>query len=356
MSAKSFEPKRRGFASLTVIVPLVLVAAAIGGWSIYWYLAAKKAESALAAWTAREAQAGRVWVCPAPALGGYPFTVEISCANATFQGALLGTTKLTGTLAQFHAATQLIEPNLVVAELDPPFVAKTSDGSLNIVVQWTKMTFETEGTPEALARVALVGHEVLVQGTMGELGTTKLDISRFNTYAVRIPERVDLAYRVMLGVNNLSAPALEQVIDLAARTGFSFEGTITRADFGGTAPIVDQIERWRLSNGHIDVKSASFTSGTRKLEAQGGLDLDEMHRPRGQLDAEISDFDLILQQLGVDPVILSAGASLADLLGGKRAADGSRRGLSRMHVPLAVSDGYLSVGPVRTSIQVPPLY
>jgi hypothetical protein len=356
MSSTSFEPKRRGLGNLAVIVPLVLVAAVIGGWSTYWYMASKKAEAALAAWTAREASAGRVWVCPAPALGGYPFTVEISCANATFQGTLLGTTKLTGTLAQFHAATQLIEPNLLVAELEPPFVAKTSDGALNIVAQWSKMTFETEGTPEALARVALVGHEVLVQGTMGDLGTTKVDIGRFNTYAVRIPERADLAYKVMLGVNNFSAPALERVIDLAARTGFSFEGTITRADFGGMSPIEDQIERWRTSNGHIDVTSARFASGTRKFEAQGGLDLDSEHRVRGQLDAEISGLDPILKQLGVDPVILSAGAALADLLGGKPQGDGAGHGVTRLHVPLAVSDGYLAVGPVRTSIRLPPLY
>jgi hypothetical protein len=356
MSSTSFEPKRRGFANLTVIVPLVLVALVVVGWSIYWYMASKTAEAALAAWTAREAEAGRAWICPSQKLGGYPFTVEISCANATFQGTLLGTTKLTGTLAQFRAATQLIEPNVLVAELDPPFVAKTSDGSLNIVVQWSKLTFETEGTPKALERVSLVGHEVLAQGTMGDLGMTKFDIGRFNTYAVRIPERADLAYRFMLGVNNLSAPALERIVDIAARTGFSFEGTITRADFGGSAPIEDQIERWRTSNGHIDVKAARFSSGARKFEAQGGLDLDDAHRVRGQLDAEIADFDQILQQLGVDPVIISAGSALADMLRNKSQTDGSRHGLSRLHVPLTISDGHLSVGPVRTSIQFPPLY
>jgi hypothetical protein len=354
MSSTSFEPKRRGFGNLALIVPLVLVALVIVGWSIYWYMASKKAEAALAAWTAREAQAGRNWVCPSPNLGGYPFTVEISCPGAYFQGTILGTTKLTGTLANFRAATQLIEPDLLVAELDPPFTAKTSDGRLNIAMQWGKMTFETEGTPEALERVSLVGHDVLVQGTMGDFGTTKFDIGRFNTYAVKIPERPDLAYRFMLGVNNLAAPGLESIVDMAARTGLSFEGTITRADFGGTIPIEDQVEHWRATNGHIDLKAARFTSGTRKFEAQGGLDLDDEHRVRGQLDAEISDFDVILQQLGVDPVILSAGSALADLLGNKPQGEG--RGLSNLHVPLTITDGYLSVGPVRTSIQFPPLY
>lgn len=356
MSSTSFEPKKRGFTSLTWIVPLVLVALVFGGWSLYWYMASKKAEAALAAWTAREAHAGRTWVCPAPKLGGYPFSVEISCANATFQGTLLGTAKLTGTLAQFRAATQLIEPDLLVAELDPPFVAKTSDGAINLVVQWSSMTFETEGRPEALERVSLVGHEVLAQGTVGDLGMTKVDIGRFNTYAVRIPERTDLAYRFMLGINNLSSPALDRIVDLAARTGLSFEGTITRADFGGSAPIKDQIERWRTANGHIDVKEARFSSGTHKVEARGGLDLDDEHRIRGQLDAEISDFDGILQQLGVDPVILAAGSALADLLRDKPRTDDPSPGLSRLHVPLALSDGYLSVGPVRTSVKLPPLY
>jgi hypothetical protein len=356
MSSTSFEPKRRAFANLTLIVPLVLVALLVIGWSIYWYLASKRAEAALAAWTAREAQAGRAWVCPDPKLGGYPLTVEISCSNAYFQGPLVGNSKLTGVLAHFRAATQLIEPTLLVAELDPPFTAKSSDGKLDIVVQWAKMTFETEGTPEALARVALVGHDVSARGTIGDLESTTVDIGRFNTYAVRMPERADRAYKFMLGVNNLSVPSLERLVDAAARTGFSFEGTITRADFGGMAPIQDQIESWRTANGHIDVKAARFTSGTRKFEAQGGLDLDDEHRVRGQLDAEIADFDVILQQVGVDPVILSAGAALADLLGNRSRGDGTSHGLSRLHVPLMISDGYLSVGPVRTSIQFPPLY
>lgn len=356
MSSTSFEPKRLGFANLTVIVPLILVAVAVIGWSVYWYMASKKAEATLAAWTAREAQAGRTWVCPAPITGGFPFTVEISCTNAYFQGVLVGDTKLTGTLAQFRAASQLIEPTVLVAELDPPFTAKTSDGSLDLVVQWTKMTFETEGTPEALGRVALVGHEVVARGSFGEFGSTTFDIGRFNTYAVRIPERQDLAYRLMLGINNLSAPGLERIVDMAARTGFSFEGTITRADFGGQAPIEEQIERWRVANGHIDVKAIRFTSGTRKFEAQGGLDLDDEHRVRGQLDSQITDFNLVLEQLGVDPVILSAGSALADLLGNRAPGGAAKAGLSNLHVPLTISEGYLAIGPIRTSIQFPPLY
>jgi hypothetical protein len=356
MASTSIEPKRRGFASLTIIVPLVLVALVVGGWSIYWYMASQRAEAALAAWQAREAQAGRTWVCPAAKLGGYPFTVEISCANAYFQGTIVGDTKLTGSLAQFRAATQLIEPTLLVAELDPPFVAKTSDGTVNIVAHWSQMIFETQGAPDALDRVSLVGHEVLVQGNMREFGATKFDVARFNAFAVRIPERSDRAYRFMLGVNNLSAPGLEQIVDMAARTGFSIEGTITRADFGGTRPIEDQIEHWRTANGHVEVKAVKFASGTRKLEAQGGLDLDDQHRIRGQLDARISDFDVILRQLGVDPVILSAGSVLADLLGDKPSRDDSSNGHASLHLPLAISEGYLAVGPVRTSLQFPPLY
>jgi hypothetical protein len=356
MSSTPFEPKRRAFAKLALIMPLVLVGLLASGWSIYWYLASKRAEAALAVWTAREAQAGRAWVCPDPKLGGYPLTVEISCSNAYFQGPLVGDSKLTGTLAHFRAATQLIEPTLLVAELDPPFTAKTSDGKLDIVVQWTKMTFETEGTPEALARVALVGHDVSARGAIGGLDSTTVEIGRFNTYAVRLPERADHAYKFMLGVNNLSAPSLEHLVDVAARTGFSFEGTITHADFGGMAPIQDQIEFWRTANGHIDVKAVRFTNGPSKFEAQGGLDLDDEHRVRGHLDAEIADFNVIFQQIGVDPVILSAGAALADLLGNKSRGDGKSRGLSRLHLPLMISDGYLSIGPVRTSIQFPPLY
>jgi Uncharacterized protein conserved in bacteria (DUF2125) len=71
---------------------------------------------------------------------------------------------------------------------------------------------------------------------------------------------------------------------------------------------------------------------------------------KGKLDASFGGLDKAFRQLGVDPALITAGQVLSGLLGGR----GGRAG--RMSLPLTFSGGFLSIGPVRTQIQIPPLY
>jgi hypothetical protein len=50
------------FATLVVLAAL---------WTVFWHLAARKAEAAVAAWIEREAGAGRVYTCSQLMTGGY---------------------------------------------------------------------------------------------------------------------------------------------------------------------------------------------------------------------------------------------------------------------------------------------
>ena len=50
----------------------LLVVAGLG-WSGFWAFAAMQTGQALEAWVAREKTFGRVWSCPNPKIGGYPF-------------------------------------------------------------------------------------------------------------------------------------------------------------------------------------------------------------------------------------------------------------------------------------------
>jgi hypothetical protein len=55
--------------------------------------------------------------------------------------------------------------------------------------------------------------------------------------------------------------------------------------------------------------------------------------------------------LGVDPALITAGQVLAGLFGGGHGGD-----TGRLNLPVTFSEGFLSIGPVRTQIQIPPLY
>ena len=47
-----------------------------------WYYGAGVAENTIAGWKAREAQAGRVYTCATQTIGGFPFGIEVRCADA----------------------------------------------------------------------------------------------------------------------------------------------------------------------------------------------------------------------------------------------------------------------------------
>ena len=128
MQSNRPKTKPRTTAYSWLLPPVTVVVAAVIGWSLFWYVKSRETTAAVTAWTAHEARLGRAWSCPDQKTGGFPFSVEISCANLLFQGKVFGKT-LTGTLRGFRATSPLLRTDNVLAQLDPPFAAKTSDGT-----------------------------------------------------------------------------------------------------------------------------------------------------------------------------------------------------------------------------------
>jgi hypothetical protein len=341
MPSKGSEPNflARNFPLLLLVGALAL---ALAGWSIFWYAASLKAESVLTAWMEREAQVGRNWICPDRRGGGYPFEIEISCVNPLFQSEILGK-KFTGTLRGFHAAAPLLRPETIIAELDPPFTAKTSDGTLDVILQWGHLGLELVNRPERLARAALIGEQVTLQGKIGDISAITGGVGSFNGFAVSTPGRQDNAYDFRLAVNDALFPALASALGLQAPMSISVDGMITQADFSGAGKFEDRIERWRKTSGQIELKSARMTSGRSEFDAEGNLGLDDEHRIRGALDATIAGLDTALVRLGVDPATAAAGALVTSLM-------------AHAAMPLTLADGWVSIGPLRTPVRLPPLY
>ena len=158
-------------------------------------------------------------------------------------------------------------------------------------------------------------------------------------------------YDFMVSINQGSIPALSNVLDTQLPVDMNLRGTISQVDLRGAETFQDILENWRSANGHVEITAGSLTSGPMIFDAKGGLDLDEEHRVNGKLDASFKGLDKALRHLGVDPALIMAGHVLSGLLGG-----GQRGGSGRINLPLTFSEGFLSIGPVRTQIQIPPLY
>ena len=344
----TIKPRLTAYSSL--LPPLAVVMAGMIGWSVFWYAKSRAAAAALTEWTTQEAQLGRAWSCPDRKTGGFPFSVEISCASLLFQGDILGKT-MTGSVRGFRASSPLLRSGDVLVELDPPFAAKSSDGMFDITMQWGELFLDLEGRPGGLDRVTLAGNQVRLQGKIGEIDPVEGAFGDVSGNFVLIQDRRDHAYAFMVSVKQGSVPALNSLLDTQLPIDMQLRGTISQADLRGAETLQDFLENWRSANGHVDITAGSLTSGQIVFDAKGGFDLDEEHRMKGKLDASFAGPDKAFRQLGVDPALIAAGQVLAGLLGGGRGG-----GTGRIKLPLTFSGGFLSIGPVRTQIQIPPLY
>ncbi len=349
MPSKKPETKPHSSAVRLVLIPAALLLTIAGGWSVFWFVKSRLAAAAVTNWMTHEAELGRSWECPDQKIGGFPFTVKVSCANLLFQGKIVDKT-VTGTVRGFQATAPLLRNDNMLAKLEPPFVAKTSDGALDLTMNWDEFYIEFEGKPGAYERIALAGTQVKMQGRAGLMDSVDGGFDEFHSYLSLAQDRHDDAYDFMFSFNDGSIPALSRLLDSQNPVGLQFGGTVSQAEVGRAKSLTEFLEQWRLAKGRVDISTVRFTSGGTLLEATGGLDLDDQHRVKGKLDASFAGFDKAFHQLNLDPGLLTAGRVLSGLLG----KGGNEPG--RLNLPVTFSEGFLSLGPLRTSIQIPPLY
>ncbi|MGH6869709.1 MAG: DUF2125 domain-containing protein, partial [Methylocella sp.] len=289
----------------SLLLPLAVLLAVAIGWPVFWYVKSRAATAGVSAWMTHEAQLGRVWSCPDQKTGGFPFSVEISCANLLFQGEVLGKT-LSGTVRGFRATSPLLRTDNLRARLDPPFAAKTSDGTVDVSLQWGELFLDLEGRPGALDHVTLAGNQVRLQGKIGGIDLVEAAFGEVSGDFVLMQDRSDHAYDFMVSFKQGAIPALGSLFDANLPIDMQVEGTISQVDLRGAETLQDFLENWRSANGHVEITTARLTSGDIIFAAKGGLDLDGHHRVKGKLDASFAGLDKAFRQLGVDPALIAA--------------------------------------------------
>ena len=75
---KAYSKSRRRRWPLVLIVLLIVFG---GLWAGGWYYGAGVAARTIDGWKAREAKAGRVYTCASQTIGGFPFGIDIHCAD-----------------------------------------------------------------------------------------------------------------------------------------------------------------------------------------------------------------------------------------------------------------------------------
>jgi hypothetical protein len=336
----------------SAIVLVALLATAFAGWSLVWGAAARKTGAILDAWVENESQLGRAWACPGRRIGGYPLDIEVACPDLRFQGEILAK-DFAGSLSGFRAGATVLHPDRVTIRMEAPFAGKTPDGAVDFRLEWSRLDITIEGRPGALARLTIDGDQLAATGLAGGLGA--LDARAQSLWASVSPplDAREATHDFQIALNGLAIPSIAKPLGLDAPLDAVIDGAISRTGGSIGGNLAARMERWRAEDGLLELKTVQLTSGAAKLSASGVLNIDEAHRPRGKLDAAFEGLNPILRRLGVDPQLIAASSLLTRFL---RDRPGKTDGGDAMRLPVRLSEGFVSIGPIRTPLPLPPLY
>lgn len=350
-------PLFRFSLSAIVLIVAVVFGFVVAGWSLFWFLAAQQTETLLEAWTKREKSVDRTWTCPNRQIRGFPFKIEIICEKPGFSGEVFGK-QLSGGVQQFHAIASIFNPDQVDVLIASPFELRSNDGEGEIALQWNEMRVRLDGLPQDLSGVSIDGADVSVKGGLKGLGALTGHAGALNSVVLVVPDRRDDdVYNFHLALGDASIPLLDPLLGSTPPDAIKLDGTVTKADFRAPGTVAERLEHWRQTGGHLELSEAAITRGTTKLAARGTLQIDEAHRLQGRLDAEFAGAEPLLKRYGVNPQLIGAGSLLTALLGGKPASNAAASdGPPGLRLPVTLQAGLVAIGPVKTSIVVPPLY
>ena len=138
-------------------------------WTGFWFYAANRADLEITQWRTRESQNGRIFTCSRQDIGGYPFRLEVHCADPNAQ--LRSWQPPVGLAAKDSLVTvQVYDPTLVIGEFTGPLTIAEPGRPASMVANWTLAQASLRGRPSAPERLSVVlDNGKLAQGDGGTL-------------------------------------------------------------------------------------------------------------------------------------------------------------------------------------------
>ncbi len=338
--------RRQPFAVLCLASPVVLCL----GWTALWLFAQRQAGHAMDAWIAAEAGRDRLWTCPDRTIAGFPLQLRVSCSEPSFRGKV-GGESLDVTAAHFDAYADLYQPNAIEVSVTSPVKIMRAGRDDPETLTWQALTIQGRMLADGRARVALAAEDPVLEGGDGTSKAAQVEL-RFAP-AAGIPSQ-DKAYEVWFKLLDGSVPAVDAITGEAAPVSLDERGVLTAVEPPTAQPWPVQIEAWRQTGGAFDLTSLAVRKGGFRGEAQGRLGLDEAHRVSGRLQTALWGYEPLAARFGIPARALSMGSALSKLLNGGSSKAASEQPSLKM--PVSLSDGRVSVGPVATSVRLAPLY
>jgi hypothetical protein len=345
-----------------IVLPLVVVVLLAAAWVGFWYYAAARAQSELAALRAREAAAGREISCANESVGGFPFRLELRCADP---GVSLRRARLSLQAKDMLAAVQVYQPTLMIAEFGGPLTITDEARGEKYALDWSLAQASVRGLPRP-ERVSLV----LDKPALGRLGAELLgraDHAELHAQpAPRLandPPALDIS--LLVAVPRVANAPIDA--DIA--------GTLRGVGDLSPKPLAQLMRELAAANGRLDITKARIQQGDILATGSGTLRLTQRGTLDGELALTVAGIDQLVALLGVDKAVgqasqralsrIAPGLNLDALFGPRGgaalAAAGAAmlgqpaelEGRQAVTLPLRFADGVVFLGPLRVGEMAP---
>jgi hypothetical protein len=261
-----------------IAAPLMVVLALAVAWSAVWYAAAGRARTLVDEWRAEQAKAGRVFTCGSQAVGGYPFRIEVRCADAVAE---LKDTQpaVVLKLKQIIIVVQVWDTKLLIAEFTGPLSASDPGQPAYLTADWTLAQASVRGTPALPERASIA-----VDGLkLDEPGRRLMDAQHAEFHA-RVQfgswphnPAIDLAAKFVAATAPSLIPLAKDPSDL------DVVAVLHGLKDLSPKPTPVRLREWQAAGGRLEVQSARLAQGDAVATANGTLALS----PRGALDGTL---------------------------------------------------------------------
>jgi hypothetical protein len=293
-------PRRRGRTFLGLTFLAVVLAA---GWCGSWYYAASVANDTLAGWVEREAAAGRVYNCGSQGISGFPFRIQVHCAEAS---AALKTVQPPFVVAanDVTVTAQVYHPTLLVAEVTSPVtIAAPGETAPSFVATWSLGRLSVSGFPPNPDSVSVnIDHLHLNHGTgAGTVTWFAADDAALNARIVGGAANNKPVIDTVLHFTSAVAPTLHPV------TADPLQGDIDIVIRGlrdlSPKPLAEHFRAMQANGGSIEIKALRLERTDAIIVGAGTVTVNEHGRHDGTVNVAIAGIENIVPLLGLDRLI-----------------------------------------------------
>ncbi len=345
-------------------------------------------------WQTREGHAGRIYGCAKASFGGYPFRIEVMCAEPSVDDRA---SALSLRAHNLSAVAQVWDPTLLIGEIAGPLTVGPLGGSPVATADWSLAQASLRGLPGAPERLSIAVDRpnlaAVPSSAAGPLVRAEhMEFhARFADSSTPGHPVIDLA----LDFNKLTAPMGSSLgaplgALAAASTDAAIIGVLRGLPDVGPKPMGQRLRELQAANGRLEITNARLQQGDLVAILAGTVGLTARGTLSGDFRLTVINFPKLLPMLGIDRTLAqaapqdtlnrfapsldrlmpglgnalrggnnasasgnaSAAALGAAALGGQRT---EAEGQSAISLQLRIDDGAIFIGPLRLG-QVPPLY